>query len=133
MKRRVLCVQRISEEQLKHLLTRVQWLCRKDTRDFLVWHSRDWYILLRVLCDLDVIAYDDRIPFSAFIRWLKEHEVPTYHFAPKVEELRYQSRRLSNAEYPWQSKYAPKYRRQDWELLYQHFTKMVREAMSMEA
>jgi hypothetical protein len=83
---------------------------------------------LRVLCDLDVIAYDDRIPFSAFIRWIKEHEVPTYHFAPKVEELRYQSRRLSNAEYPWQSKYAPKYCKKEWELLYWHFTKMVHDA-----
>lgn len=129
MKRRVLCVQRISEEQLKYLLTHVQWLCRKDTRDFLVWHSRDLYILLRVLCDLDVIAYKDRIPFSAFVRWIEEHKVPTYHFAPKVKELRYLSSRLSNAEYPWQSQYAPKYRRKDWELLYQHFTKMVRETI----
>ena len=129
MKRRQLCIQYLSHEQLKYLLTRVQWLCRKDTRDYLVWHSRDWYILLRVLCDLGVIAYEDRIPFSAFVRWLEEHEVPTYHFAPSVQELRYLSNRLANAEYPWQSQYAPKLCKQDWELLYKHFTKMVCETI----
>jgi hypothetical protein len=84
---------------------------------------------LRVLCDLDVIAYDDRIPFSAFIRWIKEHEVPTYYYTPKVEDLRYLSSRLANEKYPWQSKYAPKYCKKEWELLYWHFTTMVREAM----
>ena len=129
MKRRQLCIHHISEEQLKDLLTRVQWLCRKDTRQFLLCHERDWYIILRVLCDQGIIVYDNRIPFAAFVRWIKEHEVPTYHFAPRVQELRYLSSRMANAEYPWQSQYAPKLCKQNWELLYQHFTKMVCEAI----
>lgn len=128
MKKRVLQIQHLSHEQLKHLLTRVQWLCRQETRDFLVYHSKDWYIILRVLCDQGVITYEDRIPFSAFVRWIKEHEVPTYYYTPKVEDLRYLSSRLANEKYPWQSKYAPKYCKKEWELLYWHFTKMVRGA-----
>ena len=128
MKRRQLYIQHISHEQLKYLLTRVQWLCRKDTRKFLLCHERDWYIILRVLCDQGIIVYDNRIPFAAFVRWIKEHKVPTYHQAPQTEQLRYQALRVADAVYPWLSKHAAQYYKKEWELLYWHFTKMVQGA-----
>ena len=128
MKRRVLQIHHLGEKQLKYLLTRVQWLCRKDTREFLLGHERDWYIILRVLCDLGIIIYDNRIPFAAFVRWIEEHKVPPYHHAPQTKQLRYQAQRVADAEYPWLSKHAAKYYKKAWELLYWHFTKMVREA-----
>ena len=128
MKRRQLCIQHLSHNQLKDLLTRVQWLCRKDTREFLLSHERDWYIILRVLCDQGIIVYDNRIPFAAFVRWIKEHRVLTYHQAPQTEQLRYQELRVADAEYPWLSKHAAKYYKKKWELLYWYFTKMVQGA-----
>ena len=133
MNRRVLCIQGISPEQLKHLLTKVQWLCLRETREFLINFNIDWYIILRVLCDQGVIVYKDRVPYTAFLRWITENEVPTYRSLPSEKFLRYIAKRVSDAEYPWQSKKAPWYliHPKKWEVLYWYFSKMIEEARAV--
>ena len=125
MKRRVLQVQRISEEQLKYLLTHVQWLCMKENRYFIVVEDIDWYIVLRVLCHKGVIVNEGKMPFKAFYTWIKQNEVPLYECPPTPKRLSYIGRRVSDAEYPWLSKHAPKYAIKKWEALYEYFGRMI--------
>ena len=125
MKRRTLQIHRISEEQLKYLLTHVQWLCMKENRYFIVVEDIDWYIVLRVLCDKGVIVNEGKMPFKAFYTWIKQNEVPLYECPPTPKRLSYIGRRVSDAEYPWLSKHAPKYAIKKWEALYEYFGRMI--------
>jgi hypothetical protein len=104
MNHRTLCIQGITPEQLKHLLTKVQWLCLRETREFLIDYEVDWYIILRVLCDQGVIVHQNRVPYAAFLRWIVENEVPVYRSLPSEKQLRYLAKRASDTQYPWQSK-----------------------------
>ena len=125
MKRRTLHIHRISEEQLKYLLTHVQWLCMKENRYFIVVEDIDWYIVLRVLCHKGVIVNEGKMPFKAFYTWIKQNEVPLYECQPTPKRLSYIGRRVSDAEYPWLSKHAPKYSIKKWEALYEYFGRMI--------
>ena len=133
MNRRTLCIQGITPEQLKHLLTKVQWLCLRKTREFLIEFDIDWYIILRVLCDQGVIEHQNRIPYAAFLRWITENEVPIYRSLPSEKFLRYIAKRVSNTQYPWQSPKAPRYiiNPKKWEMLYWYFSKMIEESRSV--
>ena len=133
MNRRILCIQGITPEQLKHLLTKVQWLCLKETREFLIEFDIDWYIILRVLCDQGVIERQNRIPYAAFLRWITENKVPIYRSLPSEKFLRYIAKRVSDTQYPWQSPKAPRYiiNPKKWEMLYWYFFKMIEEARSV--
>jgi hypothetical protein len=125
MKRRVLQVQRISEEQLKYLLTHVQWLCMKENRYFIVVEDIDWYIVLLTLCHKGVITNKGKIPFKAFYTWIKQNEVPLYDCEPTPKRLSYIGRRVSDAEFPWLSEHTPKYAIKKWEALYEYFGRMI--------
>ena len=125
MKRRTLHIHRISEEQLKYLLTHVQWLCMKENRYFIVVEDIDWYIVLLVLCHKGVIANEGKMPFKAFYTWIKQNEVPLYECHPTPKRLSYIGRRVSDAEFPWLSKHAPKYAIKKWEALYKYFGRMI--------
>lgn len=133
MNRRTLCIQGITLEQLKHLLTKVQWLCLRETREFLIEFDVDWYIILRVLCDQGVIEHQNRIPYAAFLRWITENKVPIYRSLPSEKFLRYIAKRVSDTQYPWQSPKAPRYiiNPKKWEMLYWYFSKMIEEARSV--
>ena len=133
MNRRTLCIQGITPEQLKHLLTKVQWLCLRETREFLIEFDIDWYIILRVLCDQGVIERQNRIPYAAFLRWITENKVPIYRSLPSEKFLRYIAKRVSDTQYPWQSTKAPRYiiNPKKWEMLYWYFSKMIEEARSV--
>lgn len=133
MNRRTLCIQGITPEQLKHLLTKVQWLCLRETREFLIEFDVDWYIILRVLCDQGVIERQNRIPYAAFLRWITENKVPIYRSLPSEKILRYIAKRVSDTQYPWQSPKAPRYiiNPKKWEMLYWYFSKMIEEARSV--
>jgi hypothetical protein len=125
MKRRVLQINHISEEQLKYLLTHVQWLCMKKNRYFIVVEDIDWYIVLLVLCHKGVIVNEGKMPFKAFYGWIKQNEVPLYECHPTPKRLSYISRRVSDADFPWLSKHAPKYAIKKWEALYEYFERMI--------
>lgn len=130
MKRRTLHIHRISEEQLKYLLTHVQWLCMKENRYFIVVEDIDWYIVLRVLCHKGVIVNEGKMPFKAFYTWIKQNEVPLYECQPTPKRLSYIGRRVSDAEYPWLSKHAPKYAIKKWEALYEYFGRMINDEIA---
>lgn len=125
MKRRVLQIHHLSEKQLKYLLTHVQWLCMKENRYFIVAEDIDWYIVLLVLCHKGVIANKGKMPFQAFYSWIKQNDVPTYECQPKPKRISYISRKVSDAAYPWLSKYAPQYAIKKWQALYAYFGRMV--------
>lgn len=133
MNRRTLCIQGITPEQLKHLLTKVQWLCLRETREFLIEFDIDWYIILRVLCDQGVIERQNRIPYAAFLRWITENKIRIYRSLPSEKFLRYIAKRVSDTQYPWQSPKAPWYiiNPKKWEMLYWYFSKMIEEARSV--
>jgi hypothetical protein len=125
MTRRTLHIHRISEEQLKYLLTHVQWLCMKENRYFIVVEDIDWYIVLLVLCHKGVIVNEGKMPFKAFYTWIKQNEVPLYDCEPTPKRLSYIGRRVSDADFPWLSKHAPKYAIKKWEALYEYFGRMI--------
>ena len=131
MNRRTLCILGITPEQLKHLLTKVQWLCLRETREFLIEFDIDWYIILRVLCDQGVIERQNRIPYAAFLRWIVENKVPIYHSLPSEKQLRYVANRLRETQYPWQSHKVRRYviNPKKWETLYWYFTNMLKKVM----
>ena len=125
MKRRVLQINHISEEQLKYLLTHVQWLCMKENRYFIVVEDIDWYIVLLTLCHKGVIGNKGKIPFKAFHTWIKQNEVPLYECQPDPKRLSYIGRQVADADYPWLSQNAPQYAIKKWQALYEYFGRMI--------
>ena len=131
MKRRTLQIYRISEEQLKYLLTHVQWLCMKENRYFIVVEDIDWYIVLYVLFEQQVIHKGQRPPYTAFEKWAQSN-VTLYNAAPNAYRLSVMARRITaDAALPWESKHAPKYAVRKWQALYHYFTQMVRNAIEL--
>ena len=130
MKRRTLQIYRISEEQLKYLLTHVQWLCLKENRYFIVVEDIDWYIVLRVLFEQGIINKGNRPPYAAFENWILSN-VTLYNAAPNAYRMSVMARRLADATLPWESKHAPKYAVRKWQALYHYFTQMVRNAIEL--
>lgn len=129
MKRRTLQLYRISEEQLKYLLTHVQWLCMKENRYFIVVEDIDWYIVLYVLFEQQVIHKGQRPPYTAFEKWTQSN-VTLYNAAPNAYRLSVMARRITaDAALPWESKHAPKYAVRKWQALYHYFTQMVTNAI----
>lgn len=129
MKRRTLQIHRISEEQLKYLLTHVQWLCMKENRYFIVVEDIDWYIVLYVLFEQQVIHKGQRPPYTAFEKWTQSN-VTLYNAAPNAYRLSVMARRITaDAALPWESKHAPKYAVRKWQALYHYFTQMVTNAI----
>lgn len=129
MKRRTLHIHRISEEQLKYLLTHVQWLCMKENRYFIVVEDIDWYIVLYVLFEQQVIHKGQRPPYTAFEKWTQSN-VTLYNAAPNAYRLSVMARRITaDAALPWESKHAPKYAVRKWQALYHYFTQMVTNAI----
>jgi hypothetical protein len=128
MKRRVLQTNHINEEQLKYLLTHVQWLCMKENRYFIVVEDIDWYIVLHVLFEQGIINKGNRPPYAAFENWILSN-VTLYNAAPNAYRMSVMARRLSDAQHPWLSKYAPKYAVRKWQALYHHLTRLVTQAI----
>ncbi|MBR2451307.1 MAG: hypothetical protein IKB40_07440 [Paludibacteraceae bacterium] len=128
MIRRVLQINRISEEQLKDLLTHVQWLCMKENRYFIITEDIDWLIVIHVLFEQEIIHKGVRPPYTAFENWILSN-VTLYHAAPRAEQLSVVARRLADAHHPWQSKKAPQYAVRKWQALYHHLTRLVTQAI----
>lgn len=128
MKKRILQIQHLTPEQLKYLLTHVQWLCMKENRYFIVVEDIDWYIVLHVLFEQGIINKGNRPPYAAFENWILSN-VTLYNAAPNAYRMSVMARRLADATLPWESKHAPKYAVRKWQTLYHYFTQMVRNAI----
>ena len=130
MKRRVLQVQRISEEQLRRLMHLAQGLRLRSNNYVIIAEDIDWYIVLYVLFEQQVIHKGQRPPYAAFEKWILSN-VTLYNAAPNAYQISVMARRVADAEYPWQSKHAPKYAIRKWQALYHYFTQMVRNAIEL--
>ena len=130
MKKRILQIQHLTPEQLKYLLTHVQWLCMKENRYFIVVEDIDWYIVLHVLFEQGIINKGNRPPYAAFENWILSY-VTLYNAAPNAYRMSVMARRLADATLPWESKHAPKYAVRKWQALYHYFTQMVRNAIEL--
>lgn len=125
MKKRILQVHRISEEQLRGLMHVAQGLRLRSNNYVIIAEDIDWYIVLLVLCHKGVIANEGKMPFKAFYTWIKQNEVPLYECHPTPKRLSYIGRRVSDADFPWLSEHAPKYAIKKWEALYEYFGRMI--------
>ncbi len=130
MKRRQFCIQHITEEQLKNLLELVQWACLKENRYFLIREDIDWYVILSVLNDQKVIIYENRFPYTAFLRWIDTQGVHIYSERPTAKRLSRIAQRLSDEKLPWTSKKAPAYAKKKWAVLYAHFSKLISKTIT---
>lgn len=125
MKTRQLVIRHIDEAQLLTLLKRVQKLRYLSTGYFLLNEPADWYIILYVLREKGIIEVGNRMPFTAFLRWMEEHAFPWGIARPTAKELSHIACRLGNDSAPWTSPYAPQNARQKWYDLYYHFSRMI--------
>ena len=125
MKKRVLQVHRISEEQLRGLMHVAQGLRLRSNNYVIIAEDIDWYIVLLVLCHKGVITNKGKIPFKAFHTWIKQNEVPLYECQPDPKRLSYIGRKVADAEYPWLSQHAPQYATKKWQALYEYFGRMI--------
>ena len=130
MKRRVLQVQRISEEQLCGLMHVAQGLRLRSNNYVIIAEDIDWYIVLYVLFEQGIINKGNRPPYAAFENWILSN-VTLYNAAPNAYRMSVMARRLADATLPWESKHAPKYAVRKWQALYHHFTQMVRNAIEL--
>ena len=130
MKRRHLCIHRISEEQLRGLMHVAQGLRLRSNNYVIIAESTDWLIVLNVLFEQKIIRKGQRPPYAAFESWILSN-VTLYNAAPKAYHVSLMARRVADAEYPWQSKHAPKYAVRKWQALYHHFTQMVVDAIRL--
>ena len=125
MKRRVLQINHISEEQLRGLMHVAQGLRLRSNNYVIIAEDIDWYIVLLVLCRKRVIVNKGRMPYQAFHSWIKQNKVPLYDCEPTPKRLSYIGRKLADAEYPWLSQHAPQYAIKKWQALYEYFGRMI--------
>jgi hypothetical protein len=131
MKRRVLNIHRISEEQLRGLMHVAQGLRLRSNNYFIIAEDIDWYIVLYVLFEQQVIHKGQRPPYTAFEKWTQSN-VTLYNATPNAYRLSVMARRITaDATLPWESKHAPKYAVRKWQALYHYFTQMVRNAIEL--
>ena len=130
MKKRVLKVQRISEEQLRGLMHVAQGLRLRSNNYVIIAEDIDWYIVLHVLFEQGIINKGNRPPYAAFENWILSN-VTLYNATPNAYRMSVMARRLADATLPWESKHAPKYAVRKWQALYHYFTQMVRNAIEL--
>lgn len=128
MKRRVLQVQHITEEQLRGLMHVAQGLRLRSNNYVIIAEDIDWLIVLHVLFEQGIIHKGNRPPYAAFENWLLSN-VTLYNAAPNAYRMSVMARRVADAHHPWQSAKAPKYAVLKWQALYHHFTQMVTKAI----
>lgn len=128
MKKRILQVQRITEEQLRGLMLVVQGLCMHSNHYFIIAEDTDWLIVLHVLFEQEIIHKGQRPPYTAFETWMRTN-VTLYQAAPKAARLSCIARRLADAHHPWESRFAPQYAVKKWKVLYHHLTQLVTQAI----
>jgi hypothetical protein len=128
MTQRVLCIRRISEEQLRGLMHLAQGLCLRENNYFIITEDIDWLIVLHVLFEQEIIHKGVRPPYTAFENWILSN-VTLYHAAPRAERISVVARRLADTHHPWQSKKAPQYAVRKWQALYHHLTRLVTKAI----
>ena len=128
MIRRVLQINRISEEQLRGLMHVAQGLCLRENNYFIITEDIDWLIVIHVLFEQEIIHKGVRPPYTAFENWILSN-VTLYHAAPRAERISVVARRLADAHHPWQSKKAPQYAVRKWQALYHHLTRLVTKAI----
>lgn len=128
MKRRVLNIQRISEEQLRGLIYVAQGLRLRSNNYVIIAEDTDWLIVLHVLFEQKIIHKGKRPPYAAFEKWILSN-VTLYNAAPKAARLSVMARRIADAAHPWESRRAPKYAQRKWQVLYHHFTNLVTQAI----
>jgi hypothetical protein len=130
MKRRVLCIHRISEEQLRGLMHVAQGVRLRSNNYVIIAEDIDWIIVLHVLFEQGIIHKGNRPPYAAFENWILSN-VTLYNAAPNAYRMSVMARRLADATLPWESKHAPKYAVRKWQALYNYFTQMVRNAIEL--
>ena len=130
MKKRILQVHRISEEQLRGLMHVAQGLRLRSNNCVIIAEDIDWYIVLHVLFEQGIINKGNRPPYAAFENWILSN-VTLYNAAPNAYRISVMARRLADATLPWESKHAPKYAVRKWQVLYHYFTQMVRNAIEL--
>jgi hypothetical protein len=130
MKRRVLQVKRISEEQLRGLMLVAQGLRLRSNNYVIIAENTDWLIILNVLFEQKIIHKGKRPPYVAFEKWMLSN-VTLYNTAPNAYHISVMARRLADVTLPWESKHAPKYAVRKWQALYHYFTQMVRNAIEL--
>lgn len=124
MKRRVLQVQYITEEQLIRLMYVAQGIRMSRNNFFIIMEDIDWYIVLYVLLEQDIIPHRKRVPYAAFTRWIRAN-ISVYQEWPNARHLASLGRRLVDTHYPWESKKAPRHVVKKWEEFYHLFTRLV--------
>jgi hypothetical protein len=128
MKRRVLQINHISEEQLRGLMHVAQGLCMRENNYFIITEDIDWLIVIHVLFEQEIIHKGGRPPYAAFENWILSN-VTLYNAAPNAYRMSVMARRLADAHHPWQSKKAPQYAVRKWQALYHHLTRLVTKAI----
>lgn len=128
MIRRQLTIHRINEEQLRGLMHVAQGLRLRSNNYVIIAEDIDWIIVLHVLFEQGIIHKGNRPPYAAFENWILSN-VTLYNAAPNAYRMSVMARRLSDAQHPWQSKYAPKYAVRKWQALYHHLTRLVTKAI----
>ena len=130
MKRRVLQINHISEEQLRGLMHVAQGLRLRSNNYVIIAEDIDWLIILNVLFEQKIIHKGKRPPYAAFENWILSN-VTLYNATPNAYRMSVMARRLADATLPWESKHAPKYAVRKWQALYHYFTQMVRNAIEL--
>ena len=130
MKKRVLQVHRISEEQLRGLMYVAQGLRLRSNNYVIIAEDIDWLIILNVFFEQKIIHKGKRPPYAAFEKWILSN-VTLYNATPNAYQISMMARRVADAEYPWLSKHAPKYAVRKWQALYHYFTQMVVDAIRL--
>ena len=131
MKRRTLQIHRISEEQLRRLMHVAQGLRLRSNNYVIIAEDIDWLIIQNVLFEQKIIHKGKRPPYAAFEKWILSN-VTLYNATPNAYQISVMARRVADAEYPWQSKHAPKYAIRKWQALYHYLIQLVTKAILLK-
>lgn len=99
------CVNRveISDEQLREVLHRLQWMrkiVKDDIKVFLVTEDWDWLVIMECLQDHGMFKVTpERMPYADFEAWMQQ--MPQYLSECSAIKLARAGRTLHYARYPW--------------------------------
>lgn len=112
---------------LEQVLERIQRMWIRD-RFFLMTEDWDWIVVLQCMQDHGLFKSNPkRVPFGAFVTWLKEHKVPQYLTKYSVRNLRHVNKRIAGARHPWSEVTWDRNVPDRWRIIYANLERMFKE------
>ena len=97
-------------------------------RNHLICEDWDWLVVLQCMQDNNLFKSNPkRPPLSAFVIWLREHQIPQYRAKYSMREMSLANTGIRSARYPWVDVTWEPNVLSRWRVLYRHLDMMLKD------